>query len=98
MSQTKLANYLGVSFQQIQKYENGTNRIAAGRLEQISKALDAPLTFFYGVSDSKKSTEELMGFLDTANALRLVNAFTRIRDPHLQRALVLLLEQVAPKS
>ncbi len=98
MSQTTLANHLGVSFQQIQKYEKGTNRISAGRLEQIAKALNAPLTFFFGVTDSTKSTEEIMGFLDTANALRLIKAFSRIRNPELQRAVVLLVEGMAERK
>lgn len=98
MAQTELADHLGVSFQQVQKYEKGTNRISAGRLEQIAEALGVQVTFFYGLTDNKKSTEEIMGFLDSANALRLLNAFSRLRDPGVQRAVVVLVEQIAEKQ
>src|ERR1043166_8485002 len=47
LSQTELADRIGVTFQQVQKYENGVNRIGAGRLQRISEALDVPITFFF---------------------------------------------------
>ena len=47
MSQTKLGDALGLTFQQVQKYENGTNRIGASRLEQISNILQVPVAFFF---------------------------------------------------
>ncbi len=53
MSQTALAEKLNISFQQVQKYENGTNRVGSGRLWHISKALDVPISYFYeGLEDA----------------------------------------------
>jgi transcriptional regulator with XRE-family HTH domain len=47
MSQTTLANQIGITFQQIQKYEKGTNRISAGRLYEVARLLELPITFFF---------------------------------------------------
>jgi transcriptional regulator with XRE-family HTH domain len=55
MSQDQLANLVGVTFQQIQKYENGTNRISASRLFKIAKALDTPISFFFEGFESTDS-------------------------------------------
>src|ERR1700674_2142829 len=58
LSQTELGNLLGVTFQQIQKYEKGANRVAAGRLQRVAESLDVPITFFYsGSTDSKETAE-----------------------------------------
>lgn len=59
MSQTILANRLGITFQQIQKYENGTNRVSAARLFEISHALEVPITYFYdGTEALMKTTQQ----------------------------------------
>jgi len=101
LSQTELGNLLGVTFQQIQKYEKGANRVAAGRLQRVAEALDVPITFFYAGSPGEQENVETdsvdvgLGFLETAGAVRLVRAFSRIQDPEMRRALVELTEKIA---
>jgi len=102
LSQTELGNLLGVTFQQIQKYEKGANRVAAGRLQRVAEALEVPITFFYaGSTDPQDHNVESdtvdvgLGFLETAGAVRLVRAFSRIQDPEMRRALVELTEKIA---
>src|SRR5208282_837251 len=86
LSQTELGNLIGVTFQQIQKYEKGANRVSAGRLQRLSQALKAPITFFYaGSSDAQENPQDDsidvgLGFLETSGAMRLVRAFSRIQD------------------
>ena len=70
ISQAELGEQLGVSFQQVQKYEKGVNRVGAARLQQIATALDVPVTFFYD-GDSKAREVESLLFLDSAFSLRL---------------------------
>src|SRR5262245_29920334 len=92
ISQRKLAHALGVTFQQIQKYENGTNRIGAGRLHQLSQVLQAPATFFFqgaptiSVGCSRETRTEspvrLMRFLGTRDGTALVRAFMRLDVKH----------------
>jgi transcriptional regulator with XRE-family HTH domain len=102
LSQTELGNLLGVTFQQIQKYEKGANRVAAGRLQRVAEALEVPITFFYAgnVTATHEAVETDtvdvgLGFLETAGAVRLVRAFSRIQDPEMRRALVELTEKIA---
>ncbi|MGA2125067.1 MAG: helix-turn-helix transcriptional regulator [Xanthobacteraceae bacterium] len=101
LSQTELGNLLGVTFQQIQKYEKGANRVAAGRLQRVAEALEVPITFFYAGSTGEHENIEAdsvdvgLGFLETAGAVRLVRAFSRIQDPEMRRALVELTEKIA---
>jgi transcriptional regulator with XRE-family HTH domain len=84
ISQRKLARALGVSFQQIQKYENGTDRIGAGRLQQLSQALRAPPAFFFqgapNVSGgrSRETSARLTRFLGTREGTALTRAFRRL--------------------
>src|SRR5438105_13563521 len=61
LSQTDLADRIGVTFQQVQKYEKGVNRIGAGRLQRISEALEVPISFFFGGPGSAAPTKELNG-------------------------------------
>jgi transcriptional regulator with XRE-family HTH domain len=96
LSQEKLADQLGVTFQQVQKYEKGTNRISAGRLQRISEVLDIPITeFFTPQRGGGSGQSEIFELLDTAAALRLVRAYSRIRDAKVQQALLFFVEQVA---
>lgn len=96
LSQEKLADQLGVTFQQVQKYEKGTNRISAGRLQRISEVLDVPITEFFTVQRGGGTGQsEIFELLDTAAALRLVRAYSRIRDAKVQQALLYFVEQVA---
>lgn len=94
LSQEELGRRLGVSFQQIQKYEKGINRIGASRLEEISKALDVPISFFFGGNGKQLEVESLL-FLDSNFSLRLLRAYSAIKDTSVQRSLVSLMERVA---
>jgi transcriptional regulator with XRE-family HTH domain len=107
MSQEKLGNNLGLTFQQVQKYEKGTNRIGASRLQQISQILQVPVSFFFegapavagavrtdGVSDAP-SPAYVSDFLATSDGLALTKAFMRIDDSKLRRRIVDLVEQIA---
>ncbi len=100
LSQTELGEMLGVSFQQVQKYEKGSNRVSAARLRQIADELKVPITMFYdgngSAAPAEDSLEAGLEFLQTAGAVRLVRAYARIRDPMLRRALVELAEKIAP--
>ena len=105
MSQEKLGDALGLTFQQVQKYEKGTNRIGASRLQQISQILQVPVSFFFegapepaapfsGMSEAPSPTYA-SDFLATSDGLAIAKAFTRIKDPKLRRRIVDLVEQIA---
>lgn len=94
MSQAELGEHLGVSFQQVQKYEKGVNRVGAGRLQQIATALDVPVMFFYEGDGKKREVESLL-FLDSAFSLRLLRAYASIKDGDVQRKFVALMESWA---
>jgi transcriptional regulator with XRE-family HTH domain len=108
MSQEKLGNSLGLTFQQVQKYEKGTNRIGASRLQQISQILQVPVSFFFeGAPDLAAPSNELAeapsptyvaDFLATSDGLALTRAFMRIKDSKLRRKIVDLVEQMAGDS
>src|ERR1700730_8584036 len=77
LSQGELGSALGVTFQQVQKYESGSNRISAGRLYRIAEVLDAPIPFFYASDEGRRSDTEPLGgsesdFLQTSTAMRLM--------------------------
>jgi transcriptional regulator with XRE-family HTH domain len=96
LSQEKLGDALGVTFQQVQKYEKGTNRIGAGRIQRIAEILDVPVTNFFTSHGHKGATSnEMVELLDTAAGLRLVRAYLRIRDSQTRHAVIHLVEKVA---
>ena len=105
MSQEKLGDALGLTFQQVQKYEKGTNRIGASRLQQISLILQVPVAFFFegapnvpGQPDGLReapSPAYVSDFLATSEGLALTKAFTRIKEPKLRRRIVDRVEQIA---
>src|ERR1700675_1164569 len=97
ISQSDLGEKLGVSFQQVQKYEKGVNRVGASRLQQIATALDVPVTFFYDGDGETKEVESLL-FLDGAFGLRLLRAYSKIKDQAVQRQMGSLMEAVAGKE
>jgi transcriptional regulator with XRE-family HTH domain len=97
ISQSDLGEKLGVSFQQVQKYEKGVNRVGAARLQQIATALDVPVTFFYD-SDNKSREVESLLFLDSAFSLRLLRAYSRIKSQAVQRQMVSLMEAIADEG
>jgi transcriptional regulator with XRE-family HTH domain len=97
MSQEKLAGGLGITFQQVQKYEKGTNRIGAGRLQHISHILQIPVAFFFDGSPHGEapSPAYVSDLLTTAAGLALVEAFMRIREPTLRQRIVKLVQEIA---
>jgi transcriptional regulator with XRE-family HTH domain len=100
MSQSELGKQLGITFQQIQKYESGVNRVGAGRLQSIAKIFGMPVNVFFGednaTQDASDATNEAMlNFLNTARAVKLVKDFARVKDPALQQAIVTLVEKIA---
>ena len=105
MSQEKLGDALGLTFQQVQKYEKGTNRIGASRLQHLSGILQVSVSFFFeGAprqlgevprSSAATSPAFVSDFLSTADGLALVNAFTKIERAKLRRSIVHLVEQIA---
>ena len=108
MSQEKLGDALALTFQQVQKYEKGTNRIGASRLQQISQILQVPVAFFFegaphlndaavlaDTADGAPSPSYVSDFLATSDGLSLTKAFMRIPDPKLRRRIVDLVQQIA---
>jgi transcriptional regulator with XRE-family HTH domain len=103
MSQTELGTRVGITFQQIQKYEKGVNRVGAGRLTRIAEVLGVPAAFFFGTAgengaNTAKGINAAFAFLETAGAVRLVHAYAEIRNPRIRRALVTLAEQIASEA
>jgi len=105
MSQTDIADAVGVTFQQVQKYEKGTNRISASRLQQFCRILQVPVAFFFegapralGLPDPTEANVPIPtyvnDFLATADGVALVKAFTQILDAKLRRAIVALVQEV----
>jgi transcriptional regulator with XRE-family HTH domain len=94
VSQTTLANGLGVTFQQVQKYERGVNGVSTERLQKIAGMLDTPITFFYGETGSRKKHDQDNGFalLQSKGAIRLLRAYAEISSGTTKHALVLLAE------
>lgn len=106
MSQEKLGESLGITFQQIQKYEKGTNRIGASRLQHIATVLGVPVAFFFedapgtpaeaeaGLSENQSSSY-VVDFLSSSEGLQLNRAFIRIQDAKVRRKIVDLVRAVA---
>jgi transcriptional regulator with XRE-family HTH domain len=98
MTQNGLAELLGITFQQIQKYEKGTNRIGASRLQRISEILRVPVGFFFengGAGPIDGQTSELNSFLSSKEGLALNKAFIAIEDPNIRQKLVALAKSLA---
>lgn len=104
MSQEKLGEHLGLTFQQIQKYEKGINRIGASRLFDLSQVLSVPVQFFYeelatgaaGSGFGERPAESYAAeFLGSREGLELNKAFARITDPRVRRSIVDLVRAFA---
>jgi transcriptional regulator with XRE-family HTH domain len=97
MSQEKLGEALGLTFQQVQKYEKGTNRVGSGRLLKIAIFLGVPVTALFRGSDEMGDTDKQSIFdqLAKPHANRLLQAFARIDDDGLRRSVVQLVEEIA---
>ena len=108
ISQEELADALDISFQQVQKYEKGANRIGASRLEHISRFLQVPVAFFFeGASDasavatSEEDTRSLAlmnDFVSSPEGLRLVQSFVQIEDDDVRRRIVDLVQAIGSKN
>lgn len=109
MSQEKLGEQLGLTFQQVQKYEKGVNRVGASRLYELSKVLGVPVQFFFEQAPGNGSSIDghapgfaegssegyIVDFLSTREGLELNKAFQRIKDPRVRRAIVELIRSLA---
>jgi transcriptional regulator with XRE-family HTH domain len=105
MTQEKLGHALGLTFQQVQKYEKGTNRIGASRPQHISHILQVPVSFFFEGAPTlagaplgtgaAPSPSYVSDFLATSDGLALTKAFMRIKEPKLRRHIVHLVQEIA---
>lgn len=104
MSQEKLGEHLGITFQQIQKYEKGMNRIGASRLQKISEVLCVPVSFFFeGLPDEGGTTtgfeeqgaEYVVDPMNSPESVQLNRAFSRISNPKLRKRIVELVRAMA---
>ncbi|MCO5147785.1 MAG: helix-turn-helix domain-containing protein [Aquamicrobium sp.] len=104
MSQEKLGEHLGITFQQIQKYEKGTNRVGASRLQAIASFLEVPVSYFFegapGEGPSEGFAEDsqtafVVDFLSSTEGLLLNRAFARIGDPKVRRRIIDLVRTLA---
>ncbi|MBA8851630.1 transcriptional regulator with XRE-family HTH domain [Ochrobactrum intermedium] len=103
-SQEKLGENLGITFQQIQKYEKGTNRVGASRLQAISAILNVPVSFFFedapgssnqaGFAEDNEATY-VVDFLNSNEGVQLTRAFTKISDPKVRRKIIDLVKSLA---
>jgi transcriptional regulator with XRE-family HTH domain len=104
LSQTELAEHLGVTFQQVQKYEKGVNRVGAGRLTKIAKALRIPVTNLLGTDDSfggkpkeHDETSSPLKLLTVPGAQRLLRAYGTLTDGKMRGSIVQLVERAAAR-
>ncbi len=107
MSQERLAKELGLTFQQVQKYEKGTNRISASRLYRIAQVLGVPVQYFFEDLPSPAAAEaaggmaetrahaQIMDFLNSSEGLQLNRHFAAIREPEVRRSIVELVRSLA---
>ena len=108
MSQERLAEQIGVTFQQVQKYEKGTNRIGASRLQAIAGVLAVPVAFFFQQDNSQplntdglgaiNGLEDLSDFLTSKEGLSLNKAFMKINDPSIRQSVLTLIKSLASTS
>ena len=102
LSQTSLAEQLGVTFQQVQKYEKGVNRVGAGRLTKIAKVLGVPVGTFFGAHDGgaiersdRGTASSPLKLLTVPGALRLLRAYGQLNDGKMRRSIVELVENIS---
>ncbi len=108
MSQERLGKELGLTFQQVQKYEKGTNRISASRLYRIAQILGVPVQYFFedlptsvaapvqeGFAEARTEQSMIMDFLNSSEGLQLNRHFAAIKDPAVRRAVVDLVRSLA---
>ena len=101
LSQSRLADGIGLSFQQLQKYESGANRVSAGRLQRIAALLGVPVTVFYGFTGPRlkknDAREEAFAYLQARGAVRVARAYAGISSRATKNALLVLIEALREK-
>ena len=95
MSQSDLGSALGLTFQQVQKYEKGVNRVGSGRLQDIAEKLQCPMSYFFDGMDSADGVAEATSFFDTRGAVELAQAFAKIKSSKMRAALLELARVMA---
>jgi len=101
LSQTELAQKLGLTFQQVQKYEKGTNRVSCSRLSEISEVLDVPITLFFSDKLETKAEVAVAEQLEPSqlkDGLRLITAFGQIGETQTRKKLLALVESMVPAA
>ncbi len=106
ISQEKLGEALGVSFQQVQKYERGSNRIGAGRLRDIATELQVPISYFYedmpgeepAAGFAETGTSYVSELLTSSDGVELTRAFLKVKDPAVRRRIVDLVKSIADQT
>ena len=94
ISQQELGEKLGVSFQQVQKYEKGVNRVGAGRLQQVCEILDASMGYFMEDGNGKGTPSKLSAFMSSKEGIDIAEAMMRLSEPH-ARAVISLARTLA---
>lgn len=111
LSQEKLAEAIGLTFQQVQKYERGTNRVSAGRLFELSNVLDVPVSYFFeqigesvspgkfegGLSDNKQDAFESPDLLTRKETLDLVRVYYSVEDPEARKDIMKFLKSMTER-
>jgi transcriptional regulator with XRE-family HTH domain len=102
LSQTELGKAVGVTFQQVQKYEKGVNRVSASRLQRIANLLKVRPDFFFEEASAKavgnsgsRETAIIDGFISSRDGIALSKAFINIRDTKIRRSILALVQQIA---
>lgn len=103
MSQERLGDLLGLTFQQVQKYEKGVNRIGAGRLYEVSRILNVPVAFFYeGVASEGAPAPEaappVLEFVSSGEGLQLSLAFMKIKDVKVRKRVLDLVKSLSEEE
>jgi transcriptional regulator with XRE-family HTH domain len=104
LSQEKLAHGLGITFQQVQKYERGINRVGASRLQHIATLLGVPISYFFADDDSsiladadklQEQADPIISFLGSRLGIELNTAFLKVDDPKIRHSVLQLVKSVA---
>lgn len=98
LTQDHLAGALEISYQQVQKYETGANRVSAGRLYEVAKKLDVEVSFFFEGLDEQAEVQPLEHGGKNRSTIELVRNFSHIADPHIRSALSGLVKSLVPES
>lgn len=106
ISQERLGDLLGLTFQQVQKYEKGVNRIGAGRLFEVARILNVPVDFFYegvatnpaAVNGTEAAAPPVMEFVSSGEGLQLILAFMKIKDAKVRKRVLDLVKSLAEEQ